>query len=459
MSTTSPFGSSLPVSGKPKRLHDDDPSPSSFESPSAEFPIRPLSKKLKTPSKPHTQAVDQKEHDNLQPSLISGSKPFNIPITSGYTDGADPVPIQNIMNSLSSIGGVGMGGVGGIGGGGVSRRRWMIGLPTSAALSTGSALKSLGSIQGTLEPQSISAVNTSNASQASQEPSTTASQPEVNVSRYAAPSPKMTVQQAISYLQSLLPPNIPPLILTPQLYALCDSNTIVDTDIASLCAKGELRRIKIGNISSSHLTFSTTGTSRSALTASTAASSAASSTGGAGGTGPVNVTVPEGIEYAVLKNSQYLERVQQALHQFEKLHKPKPNPASASSTYNFRNGSTKKPPSIAPYSSAVLSGSGSRTRTVHLDLYQRFLRFLQDPSTNITTYVSRDVLNEAYGLSDADVAELVSSGFLLLKDAKEVWLGVPSAGGFVGGFVKGRQEILGMLRRNRFKERERAVSA
>ncbi len=47
---------------------------------------------------------------------------------------------------------------------------------------------------------------------------------------------------------------------------------------------------------------------------------------------------------------------------------------------------------------------------------------------------------------------LVNSGLLQCRDVGSWWLGIPGAGVFMKHFTKGRQNILRMIRKRKFKE-------
>uniref|UniRef100_A0A4X2M8F8 Serine/threonine kinase 19 n=1 Tax=Vombatus ursinus TaxID=29139 RepID=A0A4X2M8F8_VOMUR len=48
--------------------------------------------------------------------------------------------------------------------------------------------------------------------------------------------------------------------------------------------------------------------------------------------------------------------------------------------------------------------------------------------------------------------QLVNAGVLTVRDAGSWWLSVPGAGRFVKYFVKGRQAVLGMVRKSKYRE-------
>ncbi|XP_031518594.1 serine/threonine-protein kinase 19 isoform X2 [Papio anubis] len=47
---------------------------------------------------------------------------------------------------------------------------------------------------------------------------------------------------------------------------------------------------------------------------------------------------------------------------------------------------------------------------------------------------------------------LVNAGVLTVRDAGSWWLAVPGAGRFIKYFVKGRQAVLGMVRKSKYRE-------
>ncbi|XP_052630880.1 LOW QUALITY PROTEIN: serine/threonine-protein kinase 19 [Harpia harpyja] len=58
----------------------------------------------------------------------------------------------------------------------------------------------------------------------------------------------------------------------------------------------------------------------------------------------------------------------------------------------------------------------------------------------------------ALGFEDGDVTQLVAAGVLTVRDAGSWWLAVPGVGRFVRAFVRGRQALLGAVRRSRHRE-------
>ncbi|XP_072704136.1 inactive serine/threonine-protein kinase 19 isoform X1 [Ciconia boyciana] len=58
----------------------------------------------------------------------------------------------------------------------------------------------------------------------------------------------------------------------------------------------------------------------------------------------------------------------------------------------------------------------------------------------------------ALGFEDGDVTQLVAAGVLTVRDAGSWWLAVPGVGRFVRALVRGRQALLGVVRRSRHRE-------
>ncbi|XP_028395258.1 serine/threonine-protein kinase 19-like [Dendronephthya gigantea] len=66
--------------------------------------------------------------------------------------------------------------------------------------------------------------------------------------------------------------------------------------------------------------------------------------------------------------------------------------------------------------------------------------------------VSTKTLSQENKIGEADITVLVNSGLLQCRDVGSWWLGIPGAGVFMKNFTRGRQTILRMIRRRKFKE-------
>lgn len=118
-------------------------------------------------------------------------------------------------------------------------------------------------------------------------------------------------------------------------------------------------------------------------------------------------------------------------------------------------------------SNSVISGSGTRVRKVRLDLYVRFKRFVVDRPEAV--HVSRDELmscnattasttaTSSTNITEDEISELISAGFLTLKSAHDLYLSIPRAGSYVHSFLKGRQILLRLLKTtSQYQQRLRA---
>ncbi|XP_005389462.1 PREDICTED: serine/threonine-protein kinase 19 [Chinchilla lanigera] len=64
----------------------------------------------------------------------------------------------------------------------------------------------------------------------------------------------------------------------------------------------------------------------------------------------------------------------------------------------------------------------------------------------------QDQMTQTFGFRDAEITHLVNAGVLTVRDAGSWWLAVPGAGRFIKYFVKGRQAVLGMVRKAKYRE-------
>ncbi|KAF6365411.1 serine/threonine kinase 19 [Rhinolophus ferrumequinum] len=61
-------------------------------------------------------------------------------------------------------------------------------------------------------------------------------------------------------------------------------------------------------------------------------------------------------------------------------------------------------------------------------------------------------MTKTFGFRDREITQLVNAGVLTVRDAGSWWLAVPGAGRFIKCFVKGRQAVLGMVRKAKYRE-------
>ncbi|XP_059137267.1 serine/threonine-protein kinase 19 isoform X2 [Peromyscus eremicus] len=64
----------------------------------------------------------------------------------------------------------------------------------------------------------------------------------------------------------------------------------------------------------------------------------------------------------------------------------------------------------------------------------------------------QDQMTQTYGFRDPEITHLVNAGVLTVRDAGSWWLAVPGAGRFIKCFVKGRQAVLSMVRKAKYRE-------
>uniref|UniRef100_A0A0D9R9I1 Serine/threonine kinase 19 n=1 Tax=Chlorocebus sabaeus TaxID=60711 RepID=A0A0D9R9I1_CHLSB len=64
----------------------------------------------------------------------------------------------------------------------------------------------------------------------------------------------------------------------------------------------------------------------------------------------------------------------------------------------------------------------------------------------------QDQMTQTFGFRDSEITHLVNAGVLTVRDAGSWWLAVPGAGRFIKYFVKGRQAVLGMVRKSKYRE-------
>ncbi|KAJ3312442.1 Serine/threonine-protein kinase 19 [Blyttiomyces sp. JEL0837] len=249
----------------------------------------------------------------------------------------------------------------------------------------------------------------------------------------------------LHHLRSKIPTTLPPLILIPQLHAHAAENsgttaTTVDRELAKLIRDGVWRKFRIhggshggsdmihnGVETSLYINSNGNSGAGSVVVASVGSGGGASVGTGGGGNGGLT-----GCEYSVVNVEQYHEWVITAS---KKLRESVTGTSSSLNT----NGTLE-----------VVRGTGSRGRKVKIDVYERFWKFVMGHPEAV--HVSRESLKETVGIGEEDVSELVSAGFLTIKDVRELWLAVPKAGAYVRSFLKGRQDVINILKRKKFKE-------
>eukprot|EP00160_Parvularia_atlantis_P000030 Unigene10023_Nuclearia_a/m.30622 Unigene10023_Nuclearia_a/g.30622 ORF Unigene10023_Nuclearia_a/g.30622 Unigene10023_Nuclearia_a/m.30622 type:complete len:134 (-) Unigene10023_Nuclearia_a:48-449(-) len=66
--------------------------------------------------------------------------------------------------------------------------------------------------------------------------------------------------------------------------------------------------------------------------------------------------------------------------------------------------------------------------------------------------IGRAKLAEEMGATEEEIAFLVRSGFMTLRDGSSLWFSVPQLGSYVVQLTNGRSDVLAILRRRKFHE-------
>ncbi|XP_024594439.1 serine/threonine-protein kinase 19 isoform X2 [Neophocaena asiaeorientalis asiaeorientalis] len=81
---------------------------------------------------------------------------------------------------------------------------------------------------------------------------------------------------------------------------------------------------------------------------------------------------------------------------------------------------------------------------------QKFLASVLPACSDLS--FQQDQMIQTFGFRDPEITQLVNAGVLTVRDAGSWWLAVPGAGRFIKCFVKGRQAVLGMVRKAKYRE-------
>ncbi|XP_049621147.1 serine/threonine-protein kinase 19 isoform X2 [Suncus etruscus] len=95
----------------------------------------------------------------------------------------------------------------------------------------------------------------------------------------------------------------------------------------------------------------------------------------------------------------------------------------------------------------VLKGCDGRT---YAGAVQKFLDSVLPACGDLS--FQQDQMTQTFGFRDPEITQLVNAGVLTVRDAGSWWLAVPGAGRFIKYFVKGRQAVLGMVRKAKYRE-------
>jgi len=89
--------------------------------------------------------------------------------------------------------------------------------------------------------------------------------------------------------------------------------------------------------------------------------------------------------------------------------------------------------------------------SVNLNILELF--FEKVIQNNFDISITKDKLNELIGpLNDDDIRLLVNLGILIMCNESTFWFSIPNIGPFITATSKGRNEILLMLQRKKYKE-------
>ncbi|ELK23400.1 Serine/threonine-protein kinase 19 [Myotis davidii] len=99
------------------------------------------------------------------------------------------------------------------------------------------------------------------------------------------------------------------------------------------------------------------------------------------------------------------------------------------------------------YRTRVLKACDGRS---YAGAVQKFLALVLPACGDLS--FQQDQMTQTFGFRDTEITQLVNAGVLTVRDAGSWWLAVPGAGRFVKYFVKGRQAVLGMVRKAKYRE-------
>ncbi|XP_070312860.1 inactive serine/threonine-protein kinase 19 isoform X1 [Odocoileus virginianus] len=86
----------------------------------------------------------------------------------------------------------------------------------------------------------------------------------------------------------------------------------------------------------------------------------------------------------------------------------------------------------------------------HAAAVQKFLASVLPACGDLS--FQQDQMTQTFGFRDPEITQLVKAGVLTVRDAGSWWLAVPGAGRFIKYFVKGRQAVLSMVRKAKYRE-------
>ncbi|XP_024413354.3 inactive serine/threonine-protein kinase 19 isoform X2 [Desmodus rotundus] len=99
------------------------------------------------------------------------------------------------------------------------------------------------------------------------------------------------------------------------------------------------------------------------------------------------------------------------------------------------------------YRTRVLKACSGRS---YAGAVQKFLASVLPACRDLS--FQQDQMTRTFGFSDTEITQLVNAGIFTVRDAGSWWLAVPGAGRFIKYFVKGRQAVLGMVRKAKYRE-------
>ncbi|XP_045681813.1 serine/threonine-protein kinase 19 isoform X3 [Phyllostomus hastatus] len=99
------------------------------------------------------------------------------------------------------------------------------------------------------------------------------------------------------------------------------------------------------------------------------------------------------------------------------------------------------------YRTRVLKACSGRS---YAGAVQKFLASVLPACRDLS--FQQDQMTQTFGFTDTEITQLVNAGIFTVRDAGSWWLAVPGAGRFIKYFVKGRQAVLGMVRKAKYRE-------
>ncbi|RDD43913.1 Serine/threonine-protein kinase 19 [Trichoplax sp. H2] len=80
----------------------------------------------------------------------------------------------------------------------------------------------------------------------------------------------------------------------------------------------------------------------------------------------------------------------------------------------------------------------------------KFLHCVLPKCTDVS--INRETLFDKIGLSEQDLTYLMSIGTLTIRDVDSWWIAIPNAGQFMKHFIRGRECVIKILKKRKYKE-------